>query len=118
MESLELFSAESEFAGWYDAPFPFGKTQFQLKIITLHEDGRFTGTGHDKQGEFTVQGRLDCDDVEFMKDYTDGSYSGIKFKGKVQGKCVSGDYRFIFKRMLINMNICENFWMEAIDKNN
>ena len=118
MGNLELFSAESEFAGWYDAPFPFGRTQFQLKITSIHEDWRFTGSGTDKQGEFTVQGRLVCDDVEFVKDYTDGSYSDIKFKGKVDGQCVSGDYRFTYKRMFINMNICENFWMRVIDKNN
>ena len=54
------------------------------------------------------------DEVEFVKDYADGSHTGIKYKGKVEGGCISGEFRFNFKKMFINMDICEKFWMEIV----
>ena len=114
MASLELCSAGAEFVGWYEAPFPFGKTEFTLKIVTVDQDASFTGTGTDKQGEFNVRGTLVSDDVVFVKDYKDGSHTGVKYVGRVEGRCVAGEYRFNYRKMFINMDICEKFWMEKI----
>ena len=114
MASWELCSAGADFVGWYEAPFPFGKTEFTLKIVTVDQDGSFTGTGSDKQGEFTVAGTLASDDVVFEKEYKDGSHKGIKYVGRVERNCVAGDYRFNYRKMFINMDICEKFWMEKI----
>ena len=96
------------------SPFPFGKTEFTLKIVTVNQDGSSTGTGADKQGEFNVKGTLVSDDVVFVKDYKDGSHTGVKYVGRVEGRCVAGEYRFNYRKMFINMDICEKFWMEKI----
>jgi len=117
MGNMKLLTAGAEFVGWFEAPFPFGKTEFQLKITSVNPaDRSFTGTGNDKQGNFTVGGTLFSDDeVEFVKDYVDGSHTGVKYKGRVEGKCIAGEYKFNYKKMFINMDICENFWMELIN---
>ena len=93
-----------------------GKTEFQLKIVTVDQNGGFTGSGTDKQGDFTIEGTLVGDDVEFVKDYKDESHTGVKYKGKVEGNCVNGEYKFNYKKMFINMDICEKFWMEIVIK--
>ena len=44
----------SQFTGWYDAPFPFGKTDFTV-VIESCQQGQFSGAGQDKQGDFTIK---------------------------------------------------------------
>ena len=58
-----------QFTGWYEAPFPFGKTDFTLLIENCADSGDFSGVGSDKQGEFTVRGKVDGAKVTFVKDY-------------------------------------------------
>jgi len=117
MAGLEFISPNTELVGWYAAPFPFGKTEFQLRVLSVDEDGSFTGAGSDKQGDFTVQGFVTGDYVEFVKDYLDGSHIGIKYKGKVEGDYVNGEYKFNYKKMFINLDIVEKFCMEIVIKN-
>jgi len=116
MAGLALFSSHTDFVGWYEAPFPFGRTEFELKINNVDKDGTFTGTGSDKQGHFSIHGTVTGDGVEFVKDYKDGSHTGIKYEGKVEGNCVKGEYKFNYKKMFINLDICEKFWMEIMIK--
>ena len=77
-----------------------------MKIVTVDQDGSFIGTGTDKQGAFVVKGILVSDDVMFVKEYRDGSHTGIKYVGRVEGNCVAGEYRFNYRKMFINMDIC------------
>ena len=42
MSNPNIFVTNVKFRGWYDAPFPFGKTEFTLTIETHDEtDGSF-----------------------------------------------------------------------------
>ena len=81
----------------------------------MDQDGSFIGTGTDKHGAFIVKGTLESDDVMFVKEYRDGSHTGIKYVGRVEGNCVVGEYRFNYRNMFINIYICEKFWMEKIE---
>ena len=79
MTSEGIFSNRPEFSGWYEAPFPFGKTEFVLTIDSFDvSTGSVSGHGHDKQGQFKIHGGVDRDGVivRFTKDYDDKSHTG------------------------------------------
>ena len=63
-----------------------------MKIVTVDQDGSFIGTGTDKQGAFIVKGTLVSDDVVCVKEYRDGSHTGIKYVGRVDWNCVAEEY--------------------------
>ena len=100
----------SQFTGWYEAPY-IGKTDFSLVIETSGPDGEFTGSGQDKQGDFTLKGRVEGAKVMFVKDYKDGKITNIKYDGLVEGDHIEGKYFFIYKTFLI-MNVNEKFYMK------
>ena len=110
-----IFQPGKKFCGWYDAPFPFGRTEFNLEMESFNDqDQSFSGTGNDKQGEFKIQGKLSAGNkVEFMKSYVDGSHTNIHYEGIIEGDQVSGHYTFCYKTFLINMNIKEKFQMNV-----
>ena len=57
-----------KFHGWYDAPFPFGRTEFTVTIEEYDEVSEvFTGRGEDKQGQFTISGSISGHTVIFVK---------------------------------------------------
>ena len=94
-----IINENVKFSGWYDAPFPFGKTDFTLTIEkVVAADGTFFGRGTDKQGHFTIQGQFSCTndngegDVTFVKDYVDKSHTNIQYEGKISGNTISGIY--------------------------
>ena len=110
-----IFQLGNKFTGWYDAPFPFGKTEFSLVIESFNDtDKTFSGSGNDKQGDFKIQGNLNGDNkVEFMKGYVDGSHTNIQYEGIIEDDQVTGHYTFCYKTFLINMNIKEKFQMRV-----
>ena len=109
-----IFQPGKKLTGYYDAPFPFGRTEFSLEIeLYSDQDQSFSGIGRDKQGEFKVQGKLSGDKVEFMKNYVDGSHTNIKYEGKMEDDQVTGYYTFCYKTFLVTMNIKEKFQMKV-----
>ena len=104
-----------QFNGWYEAPFPFGKTDFSLVVITCSGDGEFTGTGQDKQGEFTVKGKIDGSKVSFVKDYKDGSHTNVQYEGTVDNDHIDGQYYYLYKTFLVNMKVQEKFYMKLTE---
>ena len=74
--AIDLLVVNRQFFGWYEAPSPFGRTDFELTIDSVGEGGDFEGTGRDKHGEFTVRGTALGDKITFTKDYKDGSTVG------------------------------------------
>ena len=132
MASEKIFVIGSKFSGSYNAPFPFGKTEFTFCIHSVNSsDGNFegriyyfiylyqilfcfkiSGKGQDKQGEFVIHGKeYEDGKVEFIKDYIDKSHTGILYEGMSDGYTVKGIYKFTYKTFLINMNIQEDFSM-------
>ena len=103
-----------QFSGWYEAPFPFGKTDFTLTIENCADTGDFSGVGRDKQGEFTVRGQVSGTRVTFVKDYKDGSHTNIKYDGVMETDHIEGQYSFLFKSFVINMNVQEKFYMKLV----
>lgn len=107
-----IIAPNAKFTGWYDAPFPFGKTEFSLLIESCGPDGEFSGSGQDKQGEFTVKGNVEGQKVVFVKDYKDRKYTDIKYDGLLDGDHIEGQYSFLYKTLVINMNVKEKFYMK------
>ena len=72
-----------------------------------------SGRGEDKAGVFVVRGRVEegGGGVTFVKDYCDGSHTGVQYEGGLAGDTVTGHYTFTYKTFLVNMNIKEKFSM-------
>ena len=70
-----------------------------------------SGRGEDKAGVFVVRGRVEGGGVTFVKDYCDGSHTGVQYEGGLAGDTVTGHYTFTYKTFLVNMNIREKFSM-------
>ena len=116
-----FFKPGSKYSGWFDAPFPFGKTEFNVEIYDFNEiDGIFTGRGSDRQGDFKISGKIENMNITFVKDYIDGSHTNIQYSGTIliesNTASVSGSYSFTYKTFLVNMNINEKFYMEFLNK--
>ena len=64
---------------------------------------------------FVVRGRVEegggGGGVTFVKDYCDGSHTGVQYEGGLAGDTVTGHYTFTYKTFLVNMNIREKFSM-------
>ena len=76
--------------------------------------GEFTATGTDKQGDFTLRGKVEGEQVSFVKDFTAaGGYKDIKYQGTVDGDEVNGTYKFFYKALFISLPIHENFYMKV-----
>ena len=129
---MSIFSKKPEFSGWYDAPFPFGKTDFVLTIDAYDgSSGNITGHGEDKQGLFKIHGNIEDDGVivKFVKDYNDNSHTGnfrifgsfdwylilagIEYEGCLENDTITGYYSFQYKFFLISMNSRERFYMKV-----
>ena len=110
-----IFSPGTAFSGWYDAPLGFGRTQFTATVETYEEStGAWTARGTDKQGDFTLKGKVEGSEVNFVKDFTAASgYKDIKYKGTVENDEVKGTYNFFYKALFINLPINENFYMKV-----
>merc|ERR1712150_87960 len=115
MTSAAIFSPGTQVTGWYDAPAGFGRTEFQATIDSFQAStGDFTATGTDKQGDFTLKGKVEGNEVNFVKDFTDaGGYKDIKYQGTVDGDEVNGTYKFFYKALFISLPIHENFYMKV-----
>ena len=72
------------------APFLFGKTDFTLVIQDCADSGDFSGVGSDKQGDFTVKGKVAGTKISFVKDYKDGSHTNIQYEGEIDNDTVEG----------------------------
>ena len=111
----KIFSPGTSFSGWYDAPLGFGRTEFTATVQTFEEStGAWAATGTDKQGDFTLKGKVEGEEVSFVKDFTaaDG-YKDIKYKGNIENDEVSGAYNFFYKALFISLPINENFYMKV-----
>ena len=47
-----------------------------------------------------------------MKDYKDRKYTDIKYEGLLDGDHIEGQYSFLYKTLVINMNVKEKFYMK------
>ena len=92
---LNLIESPLQFSGWYEAPFPFGKTDFTLTIENCADSGDFSGVGRDKQGEFSVRGQVEGTRVTFVKDYNDGSHTNIQYDGQIDDDHIEGLGRYL-----------------------
>jgi len=120
-------SAGEQFQGWYEAPLGLGRTHFLLLVERVEQDGSWAGSGRDlttltmvgtrrqEERHFTVEGILQGKVVEFTKTLSDGSHSGIQYRGEVleeDGEVrVQGEYQTTFSRLMIKMQIKEKFEM-------
>ena len=52
--------------------------------------------------------------VSFVKDYKDGSHTNIKYDGVMETDHIEGQYSFLFKSFVINMNVQEKFYMKLV----
>ena len=43
-----MFKTGSKFSGWYEAPAPWGRTDYTMTMETYNKDGSFTGRGQEK----------------------------------------------------------------------
>ena len=114
----ELVRPGAQFAGWYDAPFPFGRTEFLLTVGAVAGE-EWTGSGEDKQGAFSVKGKLLEDGlVTFVKDYLDGSHTGVEYSGQADTAAgtLQGEYKFKYRKVFISLDICEKFSMTWIQE--
>jgi len=116
MMEANIVQQGAKFCGWFDAPFPIGKTDFHLDITSVDDNGYFIGLGSDKQGNFHVKGSLVGTEVNFVKNYEDGSHTGIQYSGKIEGNIVLGEYTYCFRKYFLKMDVCEKFWMERVMK--
>merc|ERR1711874_176901 len=84
-------------------------------ILSRQEStGAWTARGTDKQGDFTLKGKVEGSDVRFVKDFTSaGGYKNIKYSGTVENDEVKGDYHFVYKALFINLPVNENFYMKV-----
>ena len=68
MAKPTIINKNVKFHGWFDAPFPFGRTEFKVTIEEYDSVGEvFSGRGEDKQGQFTISGNITGDMVNFVK---------------------------------------------------
>ena len=61
-----------------------------------------------------VKGKVEGDKVSFVKDYKDGSHTNIKYDGVMETDHIEGQYFFLFKSFVINMNVQEKFYMKLV----
>merc|ERR1712241_1408061 len=110
-----IFSAGTRFSGWYEAPVGSGRTEFTATVETFEEStGAWTARGTDKQGDFTLKGKVEGSEVSFVKDFTEADgYKNIKYTGTVDNDEVRGAYKFFYKALFINLPINENFYMKV-----
>ena len=124
-----IFIPGSELTGWYfflsfflffsffryDAPLGFGRTDFTATVVSYDDQtGDFNASGTDSQGDFTLKGKVEGDEVSIMKDYvaSDG-YKNIKYRGTVENDEVKGTYKFRYKALFIDIPIHENFYIKV-----
>ena len=99
MSNPNIFVTNVKFRGWYDAPFPFGKTEFTLTIETHDEtDGSF------RKGPALTLFIHSTNNPNTMQ-------YGVQYEGGLAGDTVTGHYTFTYKTFLVNMNIKEKFSM-------
>ena len=56
---MATFELGSRWEGFYDAPLPYGRQKFTLKVEHVkEEDNTFKAIGSDKDGKFTATGSL------------------------------------------------------------
>lgn len=124
-----LLPYESSWNGWYGAPAPFGRTEFNLTIQMDYSDGSIKGIGSDKRGEFEIVGNISTVEdnnsenvfsFKFEKMYIDKSKgTGIYYEGKLYKKikedveviAMSGKYFYLYQMGFFKMNINEEFEM-------
>merc|ERR1712051_700467 len=113
--AANIFAPGTKYTGWYDAPLGFGRTEFTATIETYQErTGEFSATGSDKQGDFTLKGKMQGAQVDFVKDFTEaGGYKDIKYKGNIENDEIKGTYNFFYRALFINLPINENFYMKV-----
>lgn len=110
-----IFIPGSELTGWYDAPLGFGRTDFTATVVSYDDQtGDFNASGTDSQGDFTLKGKVEGDEVSIVKDYvaSDG-YKNIKYRGTVENDEVKGTYKFRYKALFIDIPIHENFYIKV-----
>ena len=61
-----------------------------------------------------VKGKVEGDKVSFVKDYKDESHTNIKYDGVMETDHIEGQYFFLFKSFVINMNVQEKFYMKLV----
>ena len=125
---MESFKVGSKWKGFFDAPFPYGRQEFTCNVEELTKDCKFVAAGYDKEGNFTVKGLLtnvnhvseeneddDICDISFIKDYlTKDGYKGIKYKGKLTGRRINGNYSFDWKKSFISKKVSGVFEMNLV----
>ena len=126
-----LLPPESNWSGWFDAPAPFGRTEYTLTIQIDYVDGSITGRGSDKRGEFEITGKISVSGeveepspspggvfpIEFEKCYIDRSkgteiyYKGVLVNDENKGVVMTGKYTYLYKMGFFKLNVCEMFEM-------
>ena len=130
---MATFALGSHWEGFYDAPLPYGRQTFTLKVEDVEEkDNTFKAIGSDKDGKFTATGSLtnlrndleednvkenytQCCDIHFIKDYiSEDGYKGIEYNGKLIGQKITGNYSFVWKKSFLSKTINGIFQMNLV----
>ena len=130
---MATFELGSRWEGFYDAPLPYGRQKFTLKVEHVkEEDNTFKAIGSDKDGKFTATGSLTnvkndleednvkkdctpCPDIHFIKNYiSEDGYKGIEYNGKLIGQKITGNYSFVWKKSFLSKTITGIFEMNLV----
>ena len=107
-----MFKIGSIFSGWYEAPAPWGRTDFTLTLETFNSDGSFTGRGVEKQGGFSMRGSINGNSFKAVKDFDNKSIVNIKYDGTVNNDTVSGNYSFLYQEPGFSKQVTQPFSMK------
>ena len=107
-----MFKSGSKFSGWYEAPAPWGRTDYTMTMETYNKDGSFTGRGQEKQGGFSARGTVSGTSFKMVKDFDNKSIVGIKYDGTVNNDTVSGNYSFLYQEPGFSKQVTQPFSMK------